>query len=208
VPANSMEISKTIGHIATRWQEVDKPLLRHIFPLLAEGKPVPLTRLAQVTGKDIATLERALLHGHTKPDLRGRVTELFGITLSPTLHRIRVGHTLLFSCCALISHTLSALVGQTTTVESLDPLSRKVVQLTVSPSGLQSVNPQFAVGTLAVTQEEEVFKDVRAAFCSHVCHFASAESAATFVNGDARRYVVAIKEFHEAAEQLRATIWG
>lgn len=56
---------KTRDHLATRWQGTDKNLLRHIFPLLAQGRPVSPFQLTKITGKDIATVEQELIKGHT-----------------------------------------------------------------------------------------------------------------------------------------------
>jgi len=203
---NSFE--KTIEHISLRWQQTNKILLRQLFPLLAQGRPVPSTQLAQITGNDIATVEQVLIEGHTDRDKQGNVIELFGITQAPTLHRIQVGHVCLFSCCALVSQMVPLLLSQTATIESVDPVGHRLVRLTISPTGIQSVDPYSAVGTLVLTSAEQVQKDVRSAFCMHVHHFPDTDSAQEFVNIDPRRYVVDIQQLHEAARQLTTAIWS
>ncbi len=199
---------KTIEHISLRWQQTDKILLRQLFPLLAQGRPIPPTQLAQITGNDVPTVEQALIEGHTDRDRQGNVIELFGITQAPTLHRIQVGDVCLFSCCALVSQMVPLLLSQTATIESVDPVGHRLVRLVISPTGIQSVEPYSAVGTLVLTSAEQVQKDVRSAFCMHVHHFPDTDSAQEFVNIDQRRYVVDIQQLHGAARQLTTAIWN
>ena len=203
---NSFE--KTIEHISLRWQQTDKFLLRQLFPLLAQGRSVSPTQFAQMTGIDVRTVEHALIEGHTDRDMQGNVIELFGISQAPTLHRIRVGDVCLFSCCALVSQMVPLLLSQIATIESVDPIDHRLVRLTISPNGIQSVEPNGAVGTLVLTSAEQVLKDVRSAFCMHVHHFPDTDSAQEFVNLDPRRYIVSIQQLHEAACRLTAAIWS
>jgi alkylmercury lyase len=203
---NSFE--KTIEHISLRWRQTNKILLRQLFPLLAQGRPVSPTQLAQITGIDVRTVEQALIESHTDRDMQGNVIELFGISQAPTLHRIQIGHVCLFSCCALVSQMVPLLLSQTATIESVDPVGHRLIRLTVSPTGIQSVEPYSAVGTLVLTSAEQVLKDVRSAFCMHVHHFPDTDSAQEFVNIDPRRYMVSIQQLHDAARQLTAAIWS
>ena len=114
----------------------------------------------------------------------------------------------MFSCCALVSQMVPLLLSQTATIESVDPIGHGLVKLTISPTGIQSVEPYSAVSTLVLTSAEQVLKDVRSAFCMHVHHFPDTNSAQEFVNIDQRRYIVSIQQLHEAARQLTAAIWN
>jgi len=82
---------ETIGHLKTRWQHADKRFLRQFFPLLAEGRPIPLSHLTEITHKDIAAVERELEKGYAGRDTKGNVIELFGVMQSASLHRIQLG---------------------------------------------------------------------------------------------------------------------
>lgn len=209
VVAAAEEITRTIGYLAARWRDRDRDttILRHVFPLFAEGRPVSPTRLARVVGKDVAEVEHALERASTHRNQQGHVVELFGIMLEPTLHRVQVGKVALFSCCALDAHMVPLLIGQTATVESVDPVCHRVVRVTISASGVQTVEPDGAVGTLVVAEEAEMQRDVRAAFCNHVCHFPNREIAAEFARADSRRRIVDMDDLHQAARQLWAMVW-
>ena len=79
---------ETIEHLAARWVEPDKVILKRVFPLLARGRPVPVNLIAEETGATVESVEQALVLGRADRDPRDDVIELFGITLEPTRHLI------------------------------------------------------------------------------------------------------------------------
>jgi len=202
------KFEETIEHLKARWQHTDRNFLRQLFPLLADGRPISLTQLTEITHKDIVTVEQELAKGHTGRDSKGNVIELFGVMQLPSPHRIQLGQVCLFSCCALVAHMVPLLLDRTATIESVDPISHRLVKLQVSSSGVQLVEPQQAVGTLVVTTQEQVLNNVRSAFCMHVCYFPDEETAEEFIAADLRRYRVSIQQFHEAACKLTNALWG
>lgn len=204
----SQEIAKTVEHITLRWKEVDKNILRQIFPLLSEGRSISLEHFAKVTGKDMAEVDSILRLGRVGRDQKGRIVELFGVMFMPTLHRISIDQNVLFSCCALVSHMVPMLIGKNVKVESVDPISHNVVELMISPGGVQSFKPNGAVGTFIKTNETEILNNVGAAFCSHIKHFPDIETATEFVEEDSRRYILGIEDFHRIAQQMYASIWA
>lgn len=201
-------ISDTIAHLAARWTHADKRILRSVFPLLAEGKPVPVARIAEVAGALPSSVESALEFGRAGRDTEGRVVELAGLMLSPTMHRLEIGDIALFSCCALLAQLVPALLGRSIRLESVDPVSRDLVRLDVAPEGVTAVMPEAAVGSFVVTQPSAVTEDVSANFCRHVLLFTSPESASVFVEADSRRYTLGIDQLHEAARILYREAWA
>jgi hypothetical protein len=69
---------------------------------------------------------------------------------SPTVHRVEVGDVALFSCCALLAQLVPALIERQVRVESVDPVSRRIVRLVISTSGVTEVEPVGAVGSLVM----------------------------------------------------------
>ncbi|UCF19309.1 MAG: hypothetical protein JSU87_15485 [Gemmatimonadota bacterium] len=205
--SHQQALADTIGHLAARWARADKQILRHVFPLLAEGQPVTLARISEAAGSPPAMVEAALELGRAERDAEGRVMELSGLMLSPTMHRVEIGDVALFSCCALLAQLAPMLVGRSVKVESIDPMSRRVVRLVITPQGVAAVEPSEAVASFVVTEPAGMAEDVSATFCRHVHHFASSESAATFVAADRRRYPLEIGELNEAAEMLYRKAW-
>jgi alkylmercury lyase len=139
----------------------------------------------------------------------GRVTELFGITSEPTTHRIDVDGKILFSCCALVAHTVPAILGQAATVISTDPVSGNKIRISISEElELQDADPQASFGSLVDCDPGELLENPRSKFCCHVKHFTSATSAAEFCREDSRRYPVPIDEFHAGALHLFQRVWA
>lgn len=200
--------SNTVNHLAARWEEADKTILRKIFPLLAEGRPVPLARIGEVSGRDREAIEAALKNGRAGRDQQDRVVELSGLQLSPTVHRIEIGQVALFACCALFSHVVPLLLKQEVKVESIDPVSRRVVRLNIAAQGVNQASPRKAMGALVVTEPDAVMRDAGKNFCRHVRHFASPESAAEFTQACPGRYAVSLGELHWAARKLYEVVWS
>lgn len=199
---------ETVGHLAARWAGAEKRLLRPVFPLLAEGHPVPVPLIAGVAGSTPATVEEALKLGRAGFDAKGQVVELSGLMLDATLHRVEIGDVALFSCCALLSHLVPQLLERAVRVESVDPVSRRLVRLVITGQGITEAEPAGAVASLVVTEATEMAGDIGTYFCRHVHHFVSSESAREFVAAEPRRYMLAIEELHEAARLLYREAWA
>jgi alkylmercury lyase len=206
--SHKREITETVKQLAARWASGDKQLLRQVFPLLALGKPLPISTIVEVSGSSRQKVEEALRLGRAGCDSDGQVIGLSGLVLTPTMHRIEIDGVTLFGCCAVLSQLAPSLVGKPATIESVDPVSRRVVKVTVTPEEITAIDPPEAVGSLIVTDPKGVNEDVAANFCSHVHHFSSAQSAGEFVAADSRRYVVEMRELHGTARLLHQEVWA
>lgn len=142
----------TIELLAVRWGSAG-PLLPG-FALLAQGKPVPVEEIAEASGIEIESVERAVSAARCERDPQGRLIDLYGMALAPAPHRIEIRDKTLFSCCALWAHVIPKLVDTTVQVESVDPMRKELVRLSVSPSGVESVDHPGAAATLAVATQE------------------------------------------------------
>lgn len=207
-PTHRDAVRDTIDQLAGRWAQADKQILRHVFPLLAEGKAVPVSLLVETAGTSPERVEAALKLGRAGRDAEGRVIELSGLTLNPTLHRVEIGEIALFSCCALLAQLVPELTGKAVRVNSIDPVSRRIVRLTIAPNGFATVEPVGALASFVRTEISHVAGRVGEYFCRHVHHFASAESASDFVAADPRRYLLRIDELREAAQLLFREAWA
>lgn len=200
------EIEATIARLAERWK--DAGILLPAFPLLARGKPLPVEDIAKASGASLQEVQQALDSGRCERDSQGVLVDLYGMSLSPTLHRVEVAKKIIYSCCALWTHVIPKLVQQTVRVESVDPVQREIVRLTITPSGIHSVEPADAVATLAVAEASEIRADVCAAFCCQVRHFVSRESAEQFIaRPGPQRHIVELNELQEASGLLFQSIW-
>ena len=196
----------TLELLASRWGSAG-PLLPG-FPLLAQGRPLPIEEIAAATGVEVGEIETAVDAARCERDAQGRLIDLYGLTLTPTHHRLEIGPKVLFSCCALWAHVIPKLVDSRVRVESVDPNRHEVVRLSISPAGVESADPSGATATLVVATQEAIDADVCGAFCCQVRHFVSRESAEEFAAGRPTCQAVELSEFQGAAELFHQAIWS
>ena len=195
----------TLDLLANRWSDAG-PLLP-AFPLLARGGPLSVDEIARAAGVEARRVGRALEAARCERDAEGRVLELYGLTLTPTSQRLEIQGKVLFACCALWAHVIPKLVDATVRIESVDPVRQEVVRLSLTPHGVESADPTGCAATLAVAQKEAITTDVGGAFCSHVRHHVSRESAEEFAAAGPTRHAVGLAELQEAADYLYGAIW-
>lgn len=195
----------TLELLAERWRS-SGPLLVHGIPLLARGRPVSVEEIALAANTDPGAVERAVGSARCKRDARGRLIDLYGLTLTPTLHRLTIDGKVLFGCCALWAHVIPKLVDRPVKVESVDPIRRELVHLALSPKAIESVDPPGAVATLAVASQEALDRDVCEAWCCQVAHFVSQQSAEELAAGRPTCHVVELAELRRASERFHQAI--
>ena len=198
--------SATIQHLAVAWREAK--VLLPLFPLLAKGEPLDVDRASRATGVPASEIERAAAAGRCERDSEGRLVDLYGMTLAPTLHRIEVDSKIVYSCCALWAHVVPKLLGQSVAVQSVDPIRRELIRMSIDPTGVETVEPVGATATMVVSNEEEISDDVRASFCHQVRHFVSPESAREFAEGSSAREVLDLAGLQAEADNLYRAIWA
>lgn len=196
----SMPYGMTLHLLAARWR--DAATLLPAFRLLAQGRPLAVEEIARASGVTDERVSHAIAAARCGRDADGRIVDLYGLRLAPTLHRLEIGHKVLFSCCALWAHVIPKLVDATVRVESVDPVCREIVRLSLSPERVQSADPAESAGTLALATREAIDADVGEAFCSHARHFVSHDSAQQFAAARPSRHPVTLAELHQAADEL------
>ncbi|MDH3338318.1 MAG: organomercurial lyase [Gammaproteobacteria bacterium] len=194
----------TIRCLANRWSGAG--LLLPGFPLLARGEPVTVGEIAKAAGVDDRTVATALREARCTLNESGCLIDLFGMMLAPSYHRLEIDRKVVFSCCALWAHVIPKLVDRVVLIESVDPESREMVRLEVTPKKIQSVNPGTALATMTVADAVSIEQDVGSAFCRHVRHFASSDSAHKFAARFPSCRVVEVDQLHEIAAQLYEAI--
>ncbi len=187
--------TETIDLLADRWRAAGSLLPG--FGMLAEGRPLPIDRLAAETGIEVDRLRELLVSVRSRFDEEGRLVDLFGMTLEPTPHRLEIGSKVLFSCCALWAQVIPKLINRSIVVESTDPVTNDLVRLSVSPVGIESLEPVGAAATMAVASAPDIAANVGAAFCRHVNHFASRDSAEAFAAESDNRSVITAEQLND-----------
>ncbi len=111
--------------------------------LLANGQPVSAEKLASTSHLSLADAHDTLAQLNqcgceldTHGNLLGAV-----LTLNPTPYHFQVNGQRLFAWCAMDTLFLPALLGQTAQVESTCPATNTKIRLTITPAGIEAVNP-------------------------------------------------------------------
>lgn len=164
-------------------QETDSDLVRAIFlllHLLLDGKPVSADRFADFVGLSHAEVE-ALFAGlrawGAEFDEAGNFVGA-GMTLIPTPHRYEVNGRRFFTWCAPDTLFFPLMLGHTAAIESTDPVSYERILATISPRGVEHIEPPTAVLT---SRRGGDASDVRGSICQFGHYFTSRTSAAEYV---------------------------
>ena len=198
------QFDSTIRCLAERWSGAG--LLLPGFPLLARGEPLTVGQIADAAGVNDHEVEAALRKARCAFNESGRLIDLFGMMLAPSYHRLEIDGKAVFSCCALWAHVIPKLLDRVVLVESVDPQSRELVRLEIGPGKVRFVSPGTALATMAVADAASIEQDVGSAFCGHVRHFASSDSAHRFAAKFPSCQVVDVNELHEIAGQFYEAI--
>jgi alkylmercury lyase len=145
--------------------------------LLANGCPVlpnEIAILADVSPEKVIST----LHGFgAEFDKEGNILG-FGLALVPTPHAYEVNGRKLYTWCAVDAMLFPVMLGHTAQIESHDPVSGERIQVTVSPDGVQKVEPESAVVSWVNAID---LSDIRGTVCHYVHFFGSSESASKWI---------------------------
>lgn len=175
------------------------PLLR----MLADGEPVELEALAEGAGLPVNEATRRLAAvPDTEYDDNGRIVGQ-GLTLNPTPHRFTVNDHQLYTWCALDTLIFPTLLDRPATIESASPVSGQPIHVTVTASGVTSVQPPTAVVSLV---NPEDLTSIRSSFCDQVHYFTCADDAAPWLAQHPGALIVGVTEAHQMGAALTAQV--
>ena len=157
-----------------RWRIIDKTL-----QLLANGGyPVPPDEIAirlQVTPETVISTLRSF---GAEFDKEGNILGV-GLTLVPTPHVYKVNGRKLYTWCAVDALLFPVMLKHTAHIESLDPISGDKIQVTVTPDGVQNVEPESAVVSWVNSSVDP--SNIRGSICHYVYFFSSSETASKWI---------------------------
>jgi alkylmercury lyase len=146
--------------------------------LLTRGKPVSPEEIAADSGKSPeevrATLER---FPSAEWDEQGRVVGL-GLTLQLTPHRLELEGRTLFAWCALDALLFPLLLGRPASIESPCRGTGELVHIEVTPAGIETVEPHYAVVSIVAARD---LANLRSVGCNNTHFFSSPEAASRWL---------------------------
>jgi alkylmercury lyase len=186
-----------------------------LYRELAKGKAVDTDQLGRALGRPpaeiSALLERDAIKAFLHPDSQGRVLGFGGLAAAPMHHRFEVEGRTLWTWCAWDSLFIPEILGRPARVTSPDPESRELVQLTVTPDRIESVEPSDAVMSLTRLDAEAFAPsaaNIMASFCHYIFFFASRASGKRWTAKHPGTFLCALDDAFALAKRLNAQNFG
>ena len=193
------ELAKTV---VESWEAAPHSILKVVLSLLRllqHGKPVAPEELASVTELEVGVAVKLAKRLGAEFDKEGNLVG-WGLTLVPTPHKYRANGHDLYAWCAADTISFPSILNHTAVIESPDPVSGEIVRLTVTPDGVEGLNPSSAVVSWSL---ESDLDNIRSSFCDLTHYFASRETAAQYVSDRPGLVIVPVDRVFEAAGKLR-----
>lgn len=176
-----------------------------LWRLLAEGSPVSLEHLANVSHRSLDETQAQLPSLDVRLDQEGKIVA-GGVSLLPTRHQVQVGEQELFVWCALDTLMLPAILGRTARVISTCPVTGKAIRLTVTPESISDLSEARAVVSARLPGEETAICNVQEDLCNDGFFFVSHEVAATWPHLHPQAVLLTVEEAAELGRGLATTI--
>ncbi len=193
------ELAKTI---AETWEAAPPSILKvvlRLLQLLQNGKPVAPDELASAVGLEVGVAEKLAKRLGAEFDDDGNLVG-WGLTLVPTPHKYWANGHDLYAWCAADTISFPSILNHTAVIESPDPISGEIIQLTVTPVGVRGLTPSSAVVSWSLDSDLD---NIRGSFCNLTHYFASRETAEQYVSDRPGLVIVSVDSVFEAASMLR-----
>jgi alkylmercury lyase len=179
--------------------EQEQRLAIQLYRLLAEGRPVELSALADRSGIPRDEVDRTVASwGGLFTVEEDRVIGFLGLSILPMPHRLTVAGRTLYAWCAYDTLFLPELLGATAEVESHCPVTGESITLTVS--GTEVSNPQPTGTVLSYLHKEEPLdQNAINTFCHYIHFFANTDGAAEWTAKHEGTFTISLAEGSEIA---------
>jgi alkylmercury lyase len=167
--------------------------------LLANGYPVPPVEIAlrlQVTSETVISTLRSF---GAELDKDCNIVGV-GLTLVPTPHIYKVNGRRMYTWCALDALLFPIMLKHTAYIESLDPVSGDKIQVTVTPDGVEKVEPEAAVVSWVNSSVD--LSNIRGSVCHYVYFFSSSETASKWIAEHPGKVFYSVNDAFQAAKKI------
>lgn len=173
----------------------------YLIRFLAEGNPVPPERLASVSHRPVEEIRAFLQCSDVEVNPEGNVVG-FGLSLQPTQHQFRLGEKSLYTWCALDTLLFPAVLNHTAHVTSPCPATGKEIRLTVTPTGIERLEPSSAVVSIRLPGAETDLCCVRGSICLQGYFFAERAVASAWPGLHPQAILLPVEEAAELGRNL------
>jgi hypothetical protein len=186
----------------------DRRLAVSIYRMLATGRPVRVASAAAQAGRDVKEAEYTLASWPAVfYDDLGDVVGFWGLCLSPTPHRLRVGSGDVFAWCAWDPFFLARIIGPID-VRTDDPVTGATIAYHLTERG-ELRRPTHRATALSLLRPDLPWRDdVLATFCHYVHHFVDTESARRWTAAHPGTFVIGVADAEDLAGRYVARAFG
>jgi alkylmercury lyase len=178
-------------------------LLVRLMQELAQGRHISKERVVEIVADmGIDQVEAYRLLGEVaERDADENVFGILGLSLNDTPHRFYVNGARMSTWCAADTLFLPPVLERTASVESVSPVSGEKIRLTVSPQGVEEVDPAGAVLSIVIVDPDEAdmgsVEAIWGTFCHHLFYFASRQEAERWAAGRDDIEILSVEEAYE-----------
>lgn len=205
--ASFERLSAPILGLFPRLSEAEQRISLALYRLLAEGEAVPSDAVARAAGVAREEVERVLTcwPGVQRAAV-GTVTGYWGLTITPTRHRIQLADRVLYAWCAWDTLFLPGLLAQRASVQSNCPVSGKRIALEVRPDGVARAARRPAVSFIAPDRQKAT-ADIVGNFCRFVHFFSTPEAGAEWISHHPGTVLATLDEAWELGQRRNARLY-
>jgi len=175
-------------------------VLLSLYRLVAKGSPVTLEGLGAAIGAGgaggdgVREAVAAVPPSRLQYDEAGRIIAFAGLSQVPANHRFMFAERALFTWCAFDGLFLPALLGGRARISSICPVTHGEIRVTLGRNPLEAIEPEPAVMSFVMPDQERRCTDLRGSFCNHVNFFASRRAGEVWLEHNAKAVMLSLDD--------------
>ena len=190
----------------------EQRLSLELYRLLSGGQPVARAVLAERLQVSVEIVNR-ILDGwpFVFLDEARRIIGYWGLSIAGAYaspHQLTIDGQKLSAWCAWDTLFLPHLLGKTADVESQSPGLARVVELSVTPTGVDRVEPKDAHVSFLIPNAAGMQKDTVTTFCHFVHFFPSRTEGEAWATHHQGTFILSVEEAHAIAVRKNQAQYG
>lgn len=170
-----------------------------IYRELAKGKSVGVAAIATSLGYPFDKVKKVISEWPgVFYDEAKDIIGYWGLTIKKMSHSLNVDGITLFTWCAWDALFIPQILGKSAEIKSEDPKTKEKIRITISPNGIENIEPQETVVSFMVPDADKIRTDIVNSFCHYVHFFSSADTANNWISYSDKKEDMIILSLNEA----------
>ncbi len=195
-------IKTVVGWLPSLTKEEQSVSIK-LYRMLAEGEPVALKDVVDSLAMPVGRVKEVV--GNWPGvfyDDDGGIIGYWGLATTKTGHEFKVDGKTLYTWCAWDALFIPELLGKVAKVESTCPTTKETIHLTVTPNGVEDIEPKETVVSFLIPDEQKANENVVASFCHFVHFFSSEDAAAKWIASHPGTFAMSLDEAFELGKKI------